>query len=447
MISCFKRSCTDLGRRLQGLASSSGLIAKVQRVKKEHAENGVLSVFGKVLTKLMRYLVILSMLPWLFRCSFRMAGFRIVVVNFGRIGHLAAELDGVVKENILYPRWPRIKPVILCLQTPVFLNSSLFSFYSKYYWNVKSRLICNLLTNWGRNNRLLPCCDAPDSLKFDTYAYLCPIDTAAKYPRVLAEYGCRPPVVSFSEEDRARGTALMRELGIPRDAWFVCIHARQAGYSEADDHIHSFRNASIENYLHAMSCIVDRGGVCVRMGDPSTTRLPALNGVIDYAHHPLRSDWLDIYLTGNCRFFLGCASGLAQVATAFGIPCAIANQAPFGVLFNVGIRDISIPKLYWCKKRDRLITFAEILRSPMSNFRYSSMFEKEHISLQENTPDEIASLAMEMMDQVDGRIQYSEEDNRSQRYLRSKFHACHYSYFGAGRVGREFLRKHGNLMS
>ena len=238
----------------------------------------------------------------------------------------------------------------------------------------------------------------------------------------------------------------MCKLGIPANAWYVCLHCREQGYHRGED-MSNCRDANIDNYLLAMTTIVQKGGWCIRMGDPSMKKLPAMPGIIDYAHHPLRSSWLDIFLTSTCRFFLGSASGLAQVANVFGVPCATANQVPLSVVYNHGIRDVSIPKIYRRAKTQQLISFAQILSEPMGNYRHTLMFDAHGLALVENSPDEINDLAMEMLECVQGPVEYSETDVILQNRLRQMFGPQHYTFYSKGRIGRAFLRKYESLIA
>ena len=115
-------------------------------------------------------------------------------------------------------------------------------------------------------------------------------------------------------------------------------------------------------------------------------------GIIDYAHHPLRSDFLDVYLSARCKFFIGSASGLAQVATAFGVRCAVANQVPLSVVYHHGPHDISIPKLFFSRKHNRYLTFEDLLTSATGNARFTPHYHDEQIDVLENEAQDITDL-------------------------------------------------------
>ncbi len=95
------------------------------------------------------------------------------------------------------------------------------------------------------------------------------------------------------------------------------------------------------------------------MGDPTMTPLPEMERVVDYAHSPAKADWLDVFLCGRCRFFVGLASGLSQVAVSFGVPCVYVNWIS-NVLPAYSAKDVFIPKMFRSESDDRFLSFDEM---------------------------------------------------------------------------------------
>src|SRR4029077_5857710 len=126
--------------------------------------------------------------------------------------------------------------------------------------------------------------------------------------RLNAQWAGRPPLLALTPEDVTWGWEMLSALGLPPDAWFVCVHAREGGFSPHDEVMHRYRNADPDALIPAMREIAARGGWCVRMGDPTTRPLLPIPGVVDYAHHPVRSARLDIVLCAKAKFFLGNSS-------------------------------------------------------------------------------------------------------------------------------------------
>jgi len=276
--------------------------------------------------------------------------------------------------------------------------------------------------------------------------YVSPINKGASFPKIQRRYyetGGRA-LLSLKDIDFQRGWQKLVDFGLPPDAWFVCVHCREEGYIPGEGQ--TYRNADITSYIPAIEAIIERGGWVIRLGDASMKKIPKNKNVIDYAHLNDKSDWMDVFLCGACKFFLGSASGLAAVSGVFGVPSAIANQAPVSVVLPFLPFDIGIPKLLYSKRERRYLKFSEILNSPIGNFRYDSLYKDCDVCVVNNTPEVIEALAVEMLDMINGVIVYTAEDNELQERFKSLMNENHYSYGSLARVGRNFLRKYSFLL-
>ena len=171
--------------------------------------------------------------------------------------------------------------------------------------------------------------------------------------------------------------------------------------------------------------------------------LPPMQRTIDYAHSPLKNEWMDVFLLGTCRFFIGTSSGPAYVPPLFGIPCVLTNWFPTGQRpFNS--RDIYIPKLYHKGSPPRQLSFAEMMAPPIGYaLRYVNADELG-LAEDQNTPEEIYEVVSEMLDLFDGTLSYTEKDEA----LQSVFDTVAETNFciGNARAGRAFLKRHRHLL-
>jgi putative glycosyltransferase (TIGR04372 family) len=365
----------------------------------------------------------------------RVLGVRLVVVTHPeRIGHLCLEPDCLVKEGLLGMR-PNFRPVLLLPESKI-SNPALARLWEDRLWVVTSEFWCDAL---GRIAAL-------PGLQYPVDQYAVAIDQTARAPAILARWGERTPVLSLDPDFLRRGREALERLGLPPDAWFACVHSREGGYSPSDEHLHSYRNSGISSYALAMEKIVRAGGWCVRVGESSTQPLAPRPGVIDYAHSNAKSDWMDVYLCSECRFFLGNSSGLYTVANAFGRPSALANMTPLSVALPVGYGDIGIPKMLRRDSDGSYLSLAGILGSPVANYRFSSQYVADGIVVVENSPEEIGDLVTEMLARIDGTLQYTKEDDRLQAAFHALIRPGHYCYGAASRIGRDFLRKYSRLL-
>lgn len=174
--------------------------------------------------------------------------------------------------------------------------------------------------------------------------------------------------------------------------------------------------------------------------------LPSVYGLFDYANSSIKCDFLDLYFSARCRFFLGNTSGAFFMAATLGVPVACANMAPLSMVFPYGYQDIGIPKLYQDSTSGRILNFKEVLSSSSANYRKSSFFREHGITLINSSPEDIRDLAVEQHLKVSGKFQVSRDDLTLQLQFKSLFSEVHYTYNSSSEIGTLFLRKHKHLL-
>jgi len=351
-------------------------------------------------------------------------GFRYVNVLCCRIGHLALEPDCIIKEqnmaHLVKRRW-----IILAPHGGV-ANEHLITYWEPYFSIIRNKFACFFIRNisrWG-------------VMRHDIDEYARVLNHPQKSYKVYSEWGKRPPVLTLRSEDEHWFSQKRIELGLPHDAWFACVHVREGGFSPIDEELQSHRNSSIENTIDAMHEIIKRGGWVIRLGDPTMKPFPFMSNVIDYAHHPMKSDRLDVVLCAKARFILGSTSGICLVSSIFGVPAAIANMVPVADRWY-GYDDISIPKKIWLSTESRHLGFYEAINSPSGYYPLAKQYDDNNLSLVESTPEEIRFLAVEMMDFLDGNPHVSDH-HFDDSYKKMISHQA-LSYFSAARVANSFL--------
>ncbi|MCP4154360.1 MAG: TIGR04372 family glycosyltransferase [bacterium] len=353
----------------------------------------------------------------------------IVVIDLPqRIGHLAAEPDWYLKRNRLDNR--RVKPVMPVDPENV-VNPFLLECWANYFYIVKSKRLYNYF------RRKPPVKNFPRQLvrlKPDDYSY------------TMSNYNGHP-LLSLDETQKEKGRKIAQEMGIPRDAWFVCFHNREPGYLPNLKY-HGYRDCKIENFIPAMEYIVSLGGWAVRMGDPSMEKLPAKKNVVDYAHHEKRSGFMDVFFSSQCMFFVGNTSGPFIVAEIFGVPSALTNFIP---LEDKPFLPESryIPKLLFSKMKKRHLTFGEILHSEICKYYYSEDYEKAELDVQESCTRDIVQLVEEMVNafkRKDGRKKTEIPMEELQQRFYDLYTGEHLGYHSKARIGGTFIKKYAHLL-
>ena len=177
----------------------------------------------------------------------------------------------------------------------------------------------------------------------------------------------------------------------------------------------------------------------IRMGDPSMAPLPSMPNVLDYCHSDLRADWMDVFITARCRFFLGSSSGPAYLPPLYGVPAVLSNwwppaQRPWHPT------DIFIPKLVRRANDGRLLTLSETLTKPVSYCHSLYCLQSvEKVCVEDNAPEDIRGAVVEMFDRLEGMV-CSDAHARLRERVDHIYDAA--GAFGMGQLARDFVNRH-----
>ena len=340
-----------------------------------------------------------------------------------RIGHFAVEAELYFCERDAGINTPTQKHLDL--------------FYMKKY-------VCNkqLEKMWRRNLIVLPdwllrplsrvnrfFCLFISSFKEHEYGY--PDGILNHKPDLINKF---PAHISFTDKEELKGKEILKKFGLAKDAKFVCLHVRDAGY--LNRHIkheymgerwqyHSYRNGDIDKYVLAAEELARRGYYVFRMGINVLKPLKSSNPkVIDYANSDMRSDFMDIYLSAKCNFFISPGSGLDGVAVIFQRPIAFIGHVPFGNFARIGRNNketLVLTKHHINKKNQKKLTISEIFSSKVAFAWSSDDYKLNEIELEENSPEEIRDFVIEMDERLNGQWRDTNEDLLLQKRFWSIF--------------------------
>lgn len=268
-----------------------------------------------------------------------------------------------------------------------------------------------------------------------------------------------PPHLSFTDNEEIRGEGVLRKFGINDSNPFVCFHARNSVYlntvySSYDWRYHNYRDSSISNYILAAEELTHRGYFVIRMGVAVKEPLDTTNlKIIDYAVKH-RTDFMDIYLSAKCKFFISSNSGISMVSTVFRRPVVFVNFVPIEWAFAWSPIHLFIPKKLWSAKEKRFLSFGEILdlgiaREPLDKVGIKIVgqkYKEQGIDVIENTPQEIAAVVREMDQRLNGTWEETEEDKKMQSRFWALFKNDYSGKKNTVRIGAEFLRQNRNLL-
>ncbi|MFQ6027787.1 MAG: TIGR04372 family glycosyltransferase [Dehalococcoidia bacterium] len=298
--------------------------------------------------------------------------------------------------------------------------------------------ICNQQLNlmWGRLIHISRVGEFLDRLnrmlRRGSETFAVPLAEPNDFSGLLGQF---PAHLSFTESEEQRGLAELENLGITPEDQFVCFHARDSAYLDVarprnaelygDWSWQNFRDASIENQIPAAEQLTKLGYFAIRMGKHVKASLPGSNPkVIDYATRH-QSDFLDVYLSHRCAFFIGQNSGMTALPMILRKPLVFVNVFPLQEIAYCQYRDgILIPKKFYSQEYGRFLTFREIFDLGLGAFKmndagHQALGDQLGLQIVENTAEEILDLAMEMHQRLQSSFQTSEEDRELQERIQA----------------------------
>jgi len=224
--------------------------------------------------------------------------------------------------------------------------------------------------------------------------------------------------ISFTKNEEKKGKNNLKDFGIDVNCKFVCLLVRDSAYldrhknqTKNDFNYHNYRDADINKYLLAAEELTKRGYYVFRMGSKVLKPMQSSNPkIIDYANTKLRSDFMDIYLGAKCTFCISVGgAGFMGVPFVFRKPNAYI-MVPFGHLCTANKYDLMITKNHIFNKTKKRLSFSEIFSRGVAIAYRQEEFDKKDITLEENSPEEIRDLSIEMDDRINGNWIEKDED-------------------------------------
>lgn len=312
----------------------------------------------------------------------------LILIRFGeicsfRLGHLAANTELYLCQKDA----SGLRSIDLFAHTGRIANRQLAKMFGRVMWIDPTRFASLVMTvdrrfrGWERHHA--------EPLQYDR--------------DITNQMEKTPTHLKFTRSEIKRGERERRAMGIPDDAKWVCLIARDKRYLTSigwDTSYHDYRDTDIKNYRQAALMLAERGYYVLRMGQVVNEEFGLEHPrVIDYATSGMRSDFMDIYLGAHCAFCVSNGTGFDAVPAIFRRPVCYVNIAPIEYA-PTWMDSLFIWKHHY--KDGKRLTMPEIIRAyggqALSTERYAAL----GITLEENSPQEICDLAEEMANKVEG---------------------------------------------
>ena len=265
--------------------------------------------------------------------------------------------------------------------------------------------------------------------------------------------GCAPHF-ALTDQEMEQGRAFLRDVGA-EEGKYVCLLCRDSAYMEqhlpgADWSYHDYRDVNVDDYVQACEALAEKGYYVFRMGAAVHKPLQSDHPrVLDYAQNGMRTDFLDIFLSATCAFFLSNGSGLDGVAKMFRRPILYTNLVPLCFVRGETARDVILPKLV-LDVEGRPLPLSRLMvhggdKGP-GFFSHTDQYLQAGIGLRGNSPEEITEAALEMEARVQGAWTETEQEAALMESFWSHFPRDDYNRVFHARVARAFLSRHADLL-
>ncbi len=269
------------------------------------------------------------------------------------------------------------------------------------------------------------------------------------------------PATTLTDNELKFGEELLKKLGIPKDAEYICLGLKESAYyasitldrgygqdlrHEASDS----KNLEIDRYLEVATQLANLGIYVVRVGSVVNAPLPKQRHpkIIDYASTD-RSELGDIVLGAACKFGLVACCGFWIFLSFQNKPITFCDQYEFGFkndILSLGAQTIFLIKLVRDKKNQNLVPFSKMARGGR-NWASDDFLMRFGLEPVPNTPEEILNSAIEMNDWIDGRLKLSKySEDLQNRFYDSYPRESRLEKNQFTKISPSFLQKYQDLL-
>ncbi len=185
-------------------------------------------------------------------------------------------------------------------------------------------------------------------------------------PHGLINENDAPRPYVFDEQAHSQARQWLLGKGLSENDPYVCFIGRDTAYLknakfDTQYPLNEYRNVDIQTFIPAMEWLAGQGSASFRMGYKVAKPVITDNKQVhDYAVSGDRSEFLDIYLSSHCEFFVSSGVGLDVVPIMNSRPLLMTNVPLYVPCAINNSRMCVIFKKIYCKKRQAFLSLREI---------------------------------------------------------------------------------------
>ena len=212
------------------------------------------------------------------------------------------------------------------------------------------------------------------------------------------------PLFKLTDEDLEKGYNILHSIGVPKDAWYVTLHARELGYrgENLNNSSEDFRNTDLNTYNEAANFITNSGGWVFRMGDSSMKDINTNNkNLIDYANSKIKSEFMDVFLGATSKFCIGSSSGYYHIPFTFSVPVLFTNSPRFEEYYGLRKNDLYLPRMITKKNEKKPINLNFFTDTPQGIYNNKQSYLKDDLEYIPNSSEEIYASTVEIFKSIE----------------------------------------------
>jgi len=241
----------------------------------------------------------------------------------------------------------------------------------------------------------------------------------------------------FNETENLEGNLYLDKLGVDSSR-YVCLLVRNQeyysdkGFKDIEMGKRKFRDVDPLGYVPAIQYLVNSGHHVIRMGKGFTEKFPFSHSrFTDYAISEEREDFLDIWLSAHCKFFLSSFSGIGGLPVVFNTPCVFANSFPIGRMQSWAPKTIHIPRV--ALQNGKVLNIRNMVEMDIIGLVDGEYYNRMGVEVLENEGDDILEAVKEMEVKIESGFSVSELNMNFWKNMKKEWHSgIHTRFSGNG---------------
>ncbi|ACS78936.1 TIGR04372 family glycosyltransferase [Maridesulfovibrio salexigens] len=228
------------------------------------------------------------------------------------------------------------------------------------------------------------------------------------------------PPFTYTKIEHATGLKWLEKQNINPQNGYVCFLGRDPLYLEKQlknisTRYHDHRNIDFKSYTAAMEWLSTKKIASLRMGSVVQEQFKHEDPlIIDYASHH-HSEFLDLYLSSHCLFYVSCVTGPDVIPLVMRKPVLFANMPTvLSIHHYADPLAMIIFKKIKCRKSGKLLSFREICERGLGVVNTAEELDKNEVDMIDNSMEELLTSVQEMYERTLGTWVVSEEEKALQ---------------------------------